>query len=267
MIKYLLTFQLALFLYLAPGFAIAKMHDLPQVTILATSSFSEPITELARIYSKEKNIIVTASFDGTAEQARKIEQGEQADIFISSHPLWMSALKQKGLVDVYSLTNLVRNKLALISSANSKLNSSAITDKSFSYMLNYFNKRSIMVMGDFEESALGLYTKQTIQNTDASEGRNLWKELRNRIIPSPNSKNALYLIAHGETAGIVYYSDAYKNKEVNIISVVDDTKHDPIIYQGAVVAGENMSQARDFLIFLQSAQAKEVYKKYGLAVD
>lgn len=252
---------------LIPLPAKAVTHDLPQVTILAASSISEPLTELTRIYSKKQNIIVTASFDGTAEQARKIEQGEQADIFISSHPFWMSVLKQKGLIDVYSLTNLVRNKLALTISIKSSLNALPIPGAGLISKLNYLNSRTIMVMGDFDDSALGLYTKQTIQNIDSREHTKLWEKLHNKIIPSPSAKNTLYLIAHGETAGITYYSDTYNNKEVNVLHVIDNSLHDPIIYQAAVVAGENMTLARDFLIFLQSEQAKQIYKKHGFIVE
>jgi molybdate transport system substrate-binding protein len=247
--------------------AKASTHDLPQVTILAASSLSEPLTELTRIYSKKQNVIVTASFDGTAEQARKIEQGEQADIFISSHPFWMSFLKQKGLIDVYSLTNLVRNKLTLTISLKSNLNTSSLIGKSLITKLHYLNGRTIMVMGDFDDSALGLYTKQTLQNIDSKEHTKLWELLHNKIIPSPSAKNTLYLISHGETAGITYYSDAYNNQEVQILDIINDSLHDPILYQAAVVAGENMTIARDFLMFLKSNQAKQIYKKYGFILE
>lgn len=266
MLKRLLFIPLIL-LFLCPYQAHSQTHDLPQITVLAASSISEPLTEIARIYSRQKNIIVTTSFDGTAELARKIEQGEQADIFISAHPQWMTDLKQKGLLDVYSLTNLVHNKLALVISTKSSLNKSIKDGNKFSKNLKYLNNRTIMVMGDLEDSALGLYTKQAIQNTDIKEGTNLWGLVPRKIIPSLNAKNALYLISHGETAGIVYHSDAYNNKEVKILNVIDSNLHRPIIYQASVVAGESMSLARDFLVFLQSEQAKEIYKKYGFIVE
>lgn len=251
----------------APGVSNAKMLEPDQVTILAASSFSGPLTELIRVYSKERNIIVTASFDGTAELARKIEQGEQADIFISAHPFWISGLKQKGLIDVYSITSLARNKLVLVASNKSIFKDALRKEKKFSRKLNYLSGRTIMVMGDFDNSALGFYTKQAIENTDTAEHTNLWEALHKRVIPSPSAKNTLYLITHGETAGIIYASDAFNNQEVSVLSVINSSLHDPIIYQGAVVGGGNMDHARDFLEFLKSPQAKQVYKKYGLVVD
>ena len=61
----------------------ASFRDLPQITVLAASSLTKPLTELARIYSRSNNITVTTSYDETARQAKKIEEGSQADIFIS----------------------------------------------------------------------------------------------------------------------------------------------------------------------------------------
>lgn len=259
MIRYLLLISLFIF----PITANSATADLPQVTILAASSLSQPLAELTRIYSKKHNIIVTASFDGTAELARKIEQGEQADIFIAAHPFWMAVLKQQGLIDVYSLVNLMRNKLVLVTSKNSSFDLAKLEKMTLLEQLSYLNLRTIMVMGDMYDSALGFYSKQAMQNLDI----NLSTKLQNNIIPSPNAKNALYLIAHGETAGIIYYSDAYNNKEVKILNNIDNSLHEPIIYQAAVVAGENMSLARDFLAFLQSNEAKNIYKKYGFIVE
>jgi len=263
----LLALLFIVILLILPHASNAKMSEPPQITILAASSISGPLTELIRKYSKEKNIIVTASFDGTAELAQKIEQGEQADIFISSHPFWMTGLKQKGLIDVYSLKNLVRNKLALVVSNKSSLKDALLKEKKFSRKLHYLSRRTIMVMGEFDNSALGLYTKQAILNTDAIEHTKLWDSLNNKVIPSPSAKNTLYLITHGETAGITYYSDAFNNKEVAVLSVISESLHDPIIYQAAVVAGENMGIAHDFLKFLESDEAKQIYKKYGFVVD
>ncbi len=122
-------------------------------------------------------------------------------------------------------------------------------------------------MGDFDDSALGFYSKQVLQNLDIQQNSNQWENLRNKIIPSSNAKNVLYLITHGETAGISYFSDSYNNQEVNVLSVIDDNLHEPIIYQAAVVAGENMTLARSFLIFLQSNEAKQIYKKYGFITE
>lgn len=258
---------LFIFIVLFTQVANADLRGLPNITILASSSLTTPITELAIEYSRQKNITVTASYNSTAEQAWKIEDGESADIFISSHPYWMASLKQMGLIDVYSLTNLVKNKLVLITSAKGKLNEYPIVAPGLEGKLENLGNRTIMSFGDPNNTALGMYTKQAIERLDELNNTKLWEALNTKTIKSLSSKNNLYLIAQGETAGITYYSDAKGNDEVRILNVVDESLHEPIIYQAAVVAGENMTYARDFLEFIQTDESKLIFKKHGFIID
>lgn len=262
--KLLLTI---VFSFFCANTANADLRGLPNISILAASSLTEPMTEIIRIYSREKNITVTASYHSTSEQAWRVEEGESADIFISAHPKWMAELKQKGLIDVYSLANIVKNKLALVTSTKSRLNEYPIPGTGLESKLQFLNNRTIMVFGDAENSALGLYTEQALKNFDSKMGTTVWIKIGGNTIKSPSAKSSLYLIAQGETAGIVYYSDALNNEEVRILSVIDEDLHDPIVYQAAVVAGENMVHARDFMTFLQSATSKQILKKHGFITD
>lgn len=247
--------------------ASADIRGLPNITILASSSLTTPITELAIEYSRKKNITVTTSYNSTSEQAWKIEDGDSADIFISSHPYWMASLKQMGLIDVYSLTNLVKNKLVLVSSIKGRLNEYPIIGTGIESKLEHLSNRTIMSFGDPNNTALGMYTKQAIEKLGEVKGVNLWSKLNSKTIKSLSSKNNLYLIAQGETAGITYYSDAAGNDEVRILSIIDEDLHEPIIYQAAVVASENMTYARDFLDFIQTDYSKQIFKKHGFIID
>lgn len=260
-------FFLIIFLVVFSSQSQADIRGQENITLLASSSMTNPITEIAIEYSRQKNITVTTSYNSTSEQAWKIEDGESADIFISSHPYWMASLKQMGLIDVYSLTNLVKNKLVLVTSTKGKLNEYPIIGDGIEAKLEYLSNRTIMSFGDPNDTSLGMYTKQALVKLGEKKGIDLWGKIDSKTIKSLSSKDNLYIISHGETAGIVYYSDAAGNDEVRILSIIDENLHEPIIYQAAVVAGENMTHARDFLEFLQTDYAKGVFKKHGFIVD
>lgn len=258
--------SLIITLFILPINALADIRGLPQITVLASSSVTFPLTEVARIYSRKENITVTTSFESSSEQARRIIQGESADVFICSDPAIMANVKQEGVIDVYSITNLWGNKLALIISKKSHFGQDIISGTGILEKIDYLQDRTIMVIGE-QSTPLGQYTKQFLESLDKNNNTKILDKLNLKTIKSANSKNNLFLIAKGETAGITYYSDAYNNPEVNILSIIDDKLHDPIIYQGAVVAGENMSYARGFLDFLQSDISKAIFKKYGFIVN
>jgi molybdate transport system substrate-binding protein len=242
------------------------MRGMPSITVMAASSLTEPLTEISRAYSRKNNITISTEFGATADQSTNIQAGESADIFISAHPSWIIELKKMGMIDVYSLTNIVKNQLVLVASSKSKLIKTAPADTSLASWLDYLLNRTIMSIGDVN-SDIGLYTKQSLMKIDEMHGTKLWSSFNTKTIKSPNSKYNLYLISHGQTAGIVFASEAYKNPEVKVIANIDDNFHDPIIYQAAVVAGENMSNARGFIDFLKSDDAKKIFKKYGFIVD
>jgi molybdate transport system substrate-binding protein len=111
-----------------------------------------------------------------------------------------------------------------------------------------------------------LYTKQALDGLSTPE-RNLWQQMSKKVMRGASGKNTLYLIRRGNTAGIVYASDALNDDSLEVISLFDESLHEPIIYQGAVVVGENMSYARDFMAFLQSDQAYRIFIKYGFVLE
>jgi molybdate transport system substrate-binding protein len=193
--------------------------------------------------------------------ATQIVEGESADIFISAHPKYMADLKQRGLIDVYSLTNLVGNSLVLAASKKIALNRRYLEGKDAATILNNIKNRAIPVIADPAEVPLGIYTQESLQSLK------LWDIFNTRVIRTENARAALYLIAKGETLGVTYFTDAYNNPEVDILAKIPDDLHEPIIYQAAVVAGENMPRARDFLTFLQSKEAKRVFAKYQFVVE
>lgn len=259
-------FLAALLLFSFVANANADMRGMPSISVMAASSLTEPITEISRAYSRKNNITVSTAFGATSDQSTSIQAGDSADVLISAHPSWIAELKKMGMIDVYSLTNIVKNQLVLVGSSKSKFVKTPPADTSLSGWLTYLLNRTIMTTGD-SNTDIGLYTKQSLMKLDDLKSTKIWNNFNSKTIKSPNSKYNLYLIAHGDTAGIVFASEAYNNEEVKILAEVDEKLHDPIIYQAAVVAGENMTNARGFIDFLKSDEAKNIFKKYGFIVD
>jgi molybdate transport system substrate-binding protein len=49
-----------------------------------------------------------------------------------------------------------------------------------------------------------------------------------------------------------------------VIAIVPESAHDPIVYPAAVVkSSENQEEARHFVKFLGSSEAKEIFTKHG----
>ena len=237
----------------------AELRDLPSVTILASSSLAVPMQYLIRSYVEDRNISVTASYGSASELAEDISQGTEADLFVTSHPKWMQELKQRGLVDVYSVTNLLKNRLALVVSNNSSISSKISYNQQPKELLQEVIERSVIVIAEPETTPLGIYIQESLSATDPA----LWDSVISYAIQGRNSQHVSQLILGSDRAGIVFLSDARNIKNLRYLITLDDDTHSPIIYQAAVVAGKHMEQARDFLEYMKSSAAQEIFSRYG----
>lgn len=250
---------------LSPSLALANTRGHASITVLAASGMTEALTEASRLYSRLSSISITVSFSATAEQASRIIDGESADIIISDHPYWIAQLKQMGLVDVYTVQNLVKDKLSLVSSVERKAINTRLSQLSVYDQLKLLKKQSTMVViPDDYGSGLGLYIRQMLENIEKTHPDIGWSELRTQAIRSGNAKETTYYISQGQKIGFTFRSNAIKNHNITILSTIPSHLHDEVVYQAAVVASENMEPARKFLEFLQTPRAQVIFEKYGL---
>ena len=82
-----------------------------------------------------------------------------------------------------------------------------------------------------------------------------------------NVRAALQLVARGEAPlGIVYGSDAIAESRVELVGVFPESSHPPIVYPVAVLQASTNGTAQDYLAFLRSDQAAQVFQKNGFTL-
>ncbi|NDF11457.1 MAG: molybdate ABC transporter substrate-binding protein [Proteobacteria bacterium] len=233
----------------------------PGISILASSSLTDVMTELIRIYSRKSNETASGFFESPEVLTDMILSGESADVYISEHQDWLTKLKQQGLVDVYTVTNLMRNRLVLAAPPESHLRKNITQGMPIREALKDINEKAILVIPDTETEPAGIQAQKVLEKLG------YWKKVQRSMLRAETDRNALYLVAKGKNAGILYYSDVHNNPEVVELADFPESMHDPIVYQAAVVAGLNMPKARKFIEFLKTDEAKQVFRKYGFTVD
>lgn len=258
--------RLAVFLLgiiLFPSFVFAMEErdtSVPEsITILASSSLTDVLAEISRVYSKKSGISVSASYNSPSDLAHEIETGETADVFISEHELKMKDLKQQGLLDVFSVVDIVSNRLVLVAPLDNGLSRRYTKPGDIKKVLDEFSGPEF-VIGDPDSTPIGILTRAAIEKIGK------WKRVEPYLVRASDSRTAAYLIAQGKRVGVVYYSDAFKDKQIRIISDFPAELHDKIIYQAAVVAGENMEPARKFIEFIKGDQARKIFEKHGFVL-
>ncbi|MES2677107.1 MAG: molybdate ABC transporter substrate-binding protein [Pseudomonadota bacterium] len=246
---------------LFPGNVYAqKAKKIDNLTIFSESNMTYPLVKVARLYSEQKNAIVSINFDYSAQLIQNINDGEPADVFIASHPDWIEILKQKGLVDVYNLTNVAKDKLLLITSKNNhKLKIDEIIKLgNIHKILQTISDQNIPLIVDSENTSLGKYTNAILQAAKISN-----QKFYRRV--SEDKKTIVDLISDkDEYCGIVLASSitGYDN-----IVVLKEIENSEIYYQALVIAGDHMEKAREFLKFIKSDEMKSIFVASGFVVD
>ena len=208
--------------------------------------------ELIPMFEEENpGITVKGTYDSSGKLQTQIEEGIEADVFMSAATKQMNALVEESLVDKDSVVNLLENKIVLITSVDSGLELSDFTD---------ITKAETIAIGDPASVPVGQYSEEALTNLG------LWEEVSAKASFGTNVTEVLNWGAEGSAdAGIVYATDAATTDKVKVVAEAPaESLAEPAIYPvGVVTASANKEAAQKFVEFLQSEEAIKVFEEYG----
>jgi phosphoribosyl-ATP pyrophosphohydrolase/phosphoribosyl-AMP cyclohydrolase len=255
-----MVFALTFLMIFSQNSHAAKTNKIETLTIFSENGMEYPLVKTARLYSEQRNAIVSINFDHSSQLISDIDDGEPADVFISSSPDLIDTLKQKGLVDVYNLVNIAEDKLLLISSKNiKKINIEKLKElANANEMLQFLSKKRIPIIVDPEETSLGQISTKVLKDAEIPSQRFFRRIVEDR-------KSVVEIINDSsEYCGIVLASALTNYKNIEILKEIEGGE---IYYQGLVVAGFNMDKAREFLEFIKSNETKKMFSDGGFLVN
>ncbi len=227
-------------------------HAESKVTVFAAASLTNAMGDIAKAYESEQTVKVQSSYSASSNLAKQIDSGAPADIFMSADSKWMNYLQDKKRIDVHSRVNLLSNRLVIIAPKGKAFK--VQTDKNFNFS-TAFNGR--LCTGEIESVPAGIYAKQSLV------ALNWWDSIKLRIVGTQDVRAALVFVERGECdAGIVYETDAKVSNKVEIVAILPEETHEPIVYPLALVQGAKPA-AQGFYEFIKSDKAKTIFNQYG----
>ncbi len=253
-------FVLLLALLMAlPDIAMAARDDAAPLTVFAAASLKESMDEAAAAYRRASGVPVRVSYAASSALARQVDQGAPADVFVSADLDWMDWLQQRGLVDTATRHDLLGNTLVLVAPRASPAKPLRLrpgTD--LRPLLGDEGRIALALTGSVPA---GKYAKA------AFESLGMWRALQSRTAEAENVRAALVLVARGETPlGVVYGSDARAEPRVKVLAVFPQGTHPPIVYPVARVRTGTHAQAAAFVRWLQTGDAKAIFRRHGFVV-
>lgn len=246
-----LAILLALALALCPGAQAGPK----QLTVFAAASTTNALGEIGAAHQKQFGVKVVNSFASSSTLAKQIKAGAPAAVFVSANVKWMDFLEKAKVLAPKSRFNLLRNRLVLIAPVASPLGALKVEQ---GLDLAKLLGDGHLALGDPAHVPAGIYAKQALANLG------LWDKVKTRVAATANVRAALALVEAGEAPlGVVYSTDAAIGKKVKVLGLFPEKSHPPIVYPAAAIKENASPEAIRYLKFLSSAEAREIFAKYG----
>jgi molybdate transport system substrate-binding protein len=224
------------------------------LTVFGASSLTNVLEEAGKAYTARSGVPVRFSFAASSALAKQIESGAPADVFIPADQEWMDYLASRSLVVPATRRDIAGNSLVLVAPTHSTV---ALKIAPGFALAAALGERGRIATGDPATVPVGKYARAALMSLK------VWSSVENRIIPADNVRTALNFVARGEAPlGIVYATDAYAESRVRIVDSFPAATHDPIRYPAAATAAATAGAA-DFLAFLSSQQARQIFDRAG----
>lgn len=197
-------------------------------------------------------VTVEGTYDSSGKLQTQIEEGLEADVFMSAATKQMKALDEEGMIASDTIVNLLENKIVLIvpTGSDSKIDS-----------FEKIGDAASIALGDPESVPVGQYAKEALTNL------NVWDSIQDKVSFGTNVTEVLNQVAAASAdAGIVYATDAAsKADQVTVVAEAPEgSLEKKVIYPVAVVkATAHEDAAKAFVDFLQTPEAIAVFESYG----
>lgn len=246
-----------------------------EIQVFIAASLNTVMAELSQIYGKtHPEVKITYNADSSGTLLTQIQEGYECDIFFPAAQKQMDELEKDGLVKEGTRADVVNNQLVVVTRKDSQTkvkgletlqNAQSIALAGGSVPAGRYTREALMALGILEkgEDAAAVTAQQV---SDALGGV--------EISGQDNVSKVLSAVAEGSCeVGTTYYSDTYGHEdELNILETVSYDLTGSVIYPAAEVVNDEASPAQaeaahEFLQFILSDEAKEIFKSYYFDVD
>ena len=233
-------------------------RETSEIAVFAAASLQETLTEIGEQYRKERgNVELVFSFDSSGTLKTQIREGAECDLFISAAQKQMNALEEEGALLEGTRVDLLENKVVL---AVPEGNPAGITG--YDGLAERLEEGSgvLLCMGN-SDVPVGQYAQKLLAFYGLDEAALAASGL---ITYGSNVKEVTTQVSEGAVdCGIIYATDAL-SAGLTAVDPAAEEMCGQVVYPAAVLtAGKNQGGARDFLAFLRTDRAAEVFRSMG----
>ena len=241
-----------LFTFYGISGCISEKENQPELQVSAAISLSDALKDIAIQFTKKHDVRLYYNFAASSTLQRQIEKGASADVFISASPIQVDALKALGLLEDGSRTDVLTNRLVVVTHENTDFSAENITE---------LQDASIerIAIGHPEIVPAGSYAKEALEHSG------LWEKVKSKLIHGSHVRATLaYLTSENVDVAIVYETDTKVTDKVKVILEIPDETYSRIVYPAVILKNSNnKALAERFLTFIKEPIATDIFEQHG----
>ena len=253
----------------------AAEEEETEIQVFIAASLNTVMEELAEIYNEDHpNVKITYNPDSSGTLLTQIQEGYECDIFFSAAQKQMDDLEADGLMVEGTRADVVNNQVVVVTLKDSGTKVTGLE--------NLGEAESVALAGG--SVPVGRYTRQALISLgilpETDDPASITTEEISEalggveISEQDNVSKVLSAVVEGSCeVGTTYYSDTYGYEEdLQILQTVSYDLTGNVIYPIARVVNEEADDAQtaaaeDFLAFILSDEAKEIFESYYFDTD
>lgn len=231
--------------------------DTKPVVVFAAASLKTALDRIAADWQEKTGTQVSLSYAASSAIAKQIEAAAPADLFFSADLRWMDWLAERKLIAEESRKTLLGNALVLIAPKDSPIELKIEPGFKLAEALG----SGRLAMGEPKSVPAGTYGQAALEKLG------VWDQVSTKFAGAENVRVALAYVARGETPlGIVYATDAKSEPNVRVVDTFPADSHPPVVYPVALTSSSANPEAKGFLDYLSSSEARVVFEREGFTV-
>lgn len=238
--KFLMKLFIGMFMLSSFGFA--KDYE---ITVSAAASLKEVMGDLIKKFEGEnKGVKVNINLGGSGALKNQIIAGAPVDLVFFASQKDLKDLDKKGLVEKDYQGDILKNRLIVAGRSNINSLEDLIGSK--------------VAIGTPETVPAGKYAKEAFINSKILE------KIENDIVYAKDVRSAAqYVDLYEVDFSLIYKTDAKVLKNSEIVYIVPEELHSPIVYSYGIIKDRASEEVVKFYEFLASETAKKYYEKYN----
>ncbi|KAB0577118.1 molybdate transport system substrate-binding protein [Fusobacterium naviforme] len=228
-----------------------------ELYVFAAASMTETMDQIIQLYeAKHPDTHLVATYDSSGTLLKQIQEGAECDLFVSAAQKQMNALEEAGSLLEGSRVDLLENKVTL---AVPEGNPSAV--ESFDALAERLKAGDILLGMGNSDVPVGQYTQKIFAYYGLDEEALASSGV---LTYGSNVKEVTTQVKEAAVdCGVIYATDAHSAG----LTVVDSATKEmcgQVIYPAAVLKeSAHAEAAQEFLAFLKTHEAAEIFEGVG----